>query len=96
MTAVSPEPTPATENLKHTMQSEGSSTGWVVSLPSASVAPNLFQAVQLGSASSRQRVWSQSLCSLAHLKVALDSFNVYSGREGPVNPASFRDFLELF
>lgn len=44
--------------LEHTAQPVGSLTGWWVTLPSDSVALNIFQASWLLSASSRRLVWS--------------------------------------
>ena len=53
-TAAPPRPTPAwvtahkAGNLEHTAQPAGSSTGWRVSFPGASVGLSLFQAAQAG------------------------------------------------
>lgn len=76
--------------------SAGSSTGSRVSFPGDSLGLNFFQAPWLGSASSRQLVWSKLLgCSSVSLvSEGQGSFIAYSGREGLVNLFCFRDFLK--
>ena len=85
-------------NLKHTAQPAGSSTGWRMSFPGASVDLKINQASCLVSASSRKLGWSQRLpCSSAWLRVSLAAGLCLLwcwGRQA--NLASFREFLKQF
>ena len=100
-TAASPKSTPAcvkalrAGTLKHTAQPQGSLRGWKESFPDISVGLNIFQASQLVSASCKQLDWSLRLSFLPPEEYSQLLLLTLTER-GPLNLASFRNFLKLF
>lgn len=68
---------------EHTAQPVGSSTGWSMSFPGASVALYIFQVGRLVSVSFRELLWPKSLLWSLVMTGTQLWMNVYSVREGP-------------